>query len=55
MDVLLQELAVVVDERGNGVLGEDPVPDLTLHGAEELVGNLFLQVTHAKNRTRRKS
>ena len=43
MDVLLQQLAVVVDESCYCVLGEHPIADLALHRTEELVGNLLLQ------------
>ena len=42
VDVLLQQLAVVVHQGSDGVLREDPVPDLTLHGPQELVGYLLL-------------
>ena len=43
MDVLLEQLAVVVDESCYGVLGEHSVANLALHRTEELVGNLLLQ------------
>ena len=43
VNVLLQEFAVVVDQGSNGVLGEDPVPNLALHRPQELVGDLFLK------------
>ena len=43
MDVLLEQLAVVVDESCYGVLGQHSVANLALHRTEELVRNLLLQ------------
>ena len=40
-DVLLEELSVVVQQRGDRVLGEDVVADLLLHQAERF-GDVFL-------------
>ena len=44
-DVLLQQLAVVVEQGGDGVLGQDVVADLALHHAK-LLGYVFLFSTH---------
>lgn len=42
-DVLLQQFAVVVQQGGDGVLGQDVVTDLTLHHSE-LLGDVLLEV-----------
>ena len=49
MHVLLEQLAVVVHQSRDRVFGEDPVPDLTLHGAEEFVGYFFLKNEYNNN------
>lgn len=46
-DVLLQELAVVVEQGCDGVLGQHVVANLLLHEAK-LLGNVFLQNTQGK-------
>lgn len=42
-DVFLQQFAVVVQQGGDGVLGQDVVTDLTLHHSE-LLGDVLLEV-----------
>ena len=44
VDVLLEKLAVVVHQGCNGVLGQNTVPNLTLHCPKKLVRYLFLHV-----------
>lgn len=46
-DVLLQELAVVMEQGCDGVLGQHVVANLLLHEAK-LLGNVFLQNTQAR-------
>lgn len=43
-DVFFQKLAVVVQQRGDGVLSQDLVPDLGLHDCK-LFGDIFLRDT----------
>ena len=40
-DVLLQQFAVIVQQRRDGILGEDIVSNLLLHKAK-MLGNIFL-------------
>ena len=42
MDILLQQLAVVVDKSCNGIFSKDAVANLTLHRTQEVVGYFFL-------------
>lgn len=48
-DVLLQELAVVMEQGCDGVLSQDIIANLLLHEAK-LLGNVFLQNTQARRK-----